>query len=59
MTSNLPPAAVPGPDDKPGWEQPQHQQPDPFGDDSDEEGRTERSADDSGDERPKDDPRGE
>ncbi len=58
MTSTFPPAAVPGPDDTPDWEHQQpEQQPDPFGDPADVEGRSEEDTDDG--ERPKDDPRGE
>jgi hypothetical protein len=40
MTSAMPGgAAVPGPDDLPPEERPDHQQPDPFGDPTDSEGR--------------------
>jgi hypothetical protein len=57
MTSTFPPAAVPGPDDVPAALGNDDQQPDPFGDEADEEGRPREAQDDGP--RPKDDPRGE
>jgi hypothetical protein len=58
MTSQFPPAAVPGPDDVPAVNRDDDRQPDPFGEPTDEEGG--RPAADNNDEpRPKDDPRGE
>ncbi len=53
MTS-LPPAAVPGPDGVPSWEEDDaHQQPDPFGDATDDDG----GDPDSDDKEHRDDPR--
>jgi hypothetical protein len=57
MTSQFPPAAVPGPDGAPEWEEEGvHQQPDPFGEETDEEGGTPDTADNDG---RKNDPRAE
>jgi hypothetical protein len=57
MTSTFPPQAVPDPEGVPAAETDQPQQPDPFGEPSDELGRTEAADDDEP--RPKEDPRGE
>ena len=47
MTSSMPGAAIPGPDDVPEWEeQDAHQQPDPFGKETDEDGGTGSTDDD-------------
>jgi hypothetical protein len=60
MTSVFPPAAVPGPDDVPEEERGEgrdRQQPDPFGEPTDEDGRPDQDADPE--ERSKEDPRGQ
>lgn len=57
MTSTFPPAAIPDAEGVPAAEKPGPQQPDPFGEPSDEVGRTEPAEDDGP--RPRDDPRGE
>jgi hypothetical protein len=51
MTSAMPPgAAIPEPDDLPPEEQPRHQQPDPFGEPTDEQGAPlDAKSDDVGD----------
>ena len=61
MTSAFPPgAAIPGPDDLPPEEQPRHEQPDPFGEPTDESGAPLDSRDDDvGDLHRDDDQRGD
>jgi hypothetical protein len=59
MTSNIPPAAIPGPDDVPEWEQPDEQQPDPFGEPTDENGSPRPDTSDDNDHSKHDPPRGE
>src|SRR4051794_30355347 len=53
MTSQFPPAAVPGPDDVPAVNRDDDRQPDPFGEPTDEEGGPD--GDDNEELRPKDD----